>query len=236
MLPIGEAYCAPKVHFQAKQPSKDADARYAGVDFAGTLSSATSVATAIYEYIYPANATLFPRLNAIAKAFVRYRFKNLRFILHGKSASTQKGLGSFGSLVTDLLGGSIAVGSASVVKNSEGVLTLRGWETGGHEVAVDTTGLKWLINDTDAGATGEGSMLGFTFYSIEATTAAGDLSWDLYVEYDVEFAEAWLPAGINMKPPKEVQADSTSVTSDETIKKLLEEIQRLRKATGQTSS
>jgi hypothetical protein len=103
-------------------------------------------------------------------------------------------------------------------------------------VEVSASGLKWLVSDTNSLATGVGSMLGDTFYSIEATAAAGDLSWDIYVEYDIEFADAWLPAGIDLKSSTLRKETATAVTSDETIRKLLEEIQRLKKAVGSTPS
>lgn len=228
MMPIGQAYAAPEVCFKAVAPSKDADARYRGVDFVGSIQSAVSVTATRYQYIAITNTTLFPRLNAIGKAFVRYRFKKLRIHLLGKSASTQKGVCSFGSIVTDIFGGNIGTTTAATIKNSQGVLTLRGWESGVHEVLVKADALKWLTSDTDSLASGVGAMLGDTFYTIEATTAAGDLAWDIYVEYDVEFTEAWIPTGIDFQTPRAIVAPKSN---DEMIKWLTEELQKLKSQT-----
>lgn len=190
----------PRVYFKSMNPSDDADLRYVGCDFMGTLSSAAGAATiGSNGDIHPKNTSLFPRLSAIADLFVKYRFKRLRWYIVGESATTQAGSGAFGSAVNDGLGGALVVNTDAIVRNSEGVVILRGWETGCHEVDVKSSGLKFLSVDWDAAASGTGSILGLLFSSIPATPAgAGSLSWSVYLEYDIEFAEAFSGSGIDL--------------------------------------
>jgi hypothetical protein len=89
---------------------------------------------------------------------------------------------------------SIVVNTETIVKNAEGALVLKGWESGSLDVNVDAAGTRWYNNDADTILSAVGAVCQF----IPQTTNAADLSWDQYVEYEVEFAEP--VAGATISP------------------------------------
>lgn len=233
---IAEGRAIPRVYFKSLKPSDDADMRYHGCDFMGSLASSSSAATiGSNGIIYAHNATLFPRLSAIADLFVRYRFRRLRWYVIGESATTQAGSGAFGSYVNDMGGGTITINTDAIIRNSEGVIILRGWESGVHEVDCKATGLRWMSCDADAGSSaGFGAALGQLFSSIPQTSGgSGLLTWSVYLEYDIEFAEAFSGSGIDLLKKKLIRAlpQGETVTSNPTqpsIEQLVGLLDRLK--------
>ncbi len=186
--PVSEPYIAPEPGFKSLPPlTKGASVRYVGCDYIGSDSSSSSAASTGSLYGLAAlNSTTFPRLSNIADTFLKYRYNRLRFHMIGKSASTQAGTGAWASFVTDAAVTSITVNTEAIIKNAQGALVMKGWESGFHDVLVDIGGQKWYNTDQDTAEFTYGALAHY----IPQTTASGDLSWDVYVEYDVEFGEA----------------------------------------------
>lgn len=180
------AYRAPQPGLRSALPSAGADARYVGCDFIGQDSSlSASTSTGALYSLAAFNATGFPRLSVMADLFLRYRWKKLVYHFIGRSASTQAGVGAWASFILDSTTGTITVNTEAIVKNAKNALVLKGWESGRHEVEVSACGPRWYNNDLDSVPFSPGNVAHF----LPQTTANGDLSWDVYVEYDVEFCE-----------------------------------------------
>lgn len=188
--PVATHTSVPRVYFQQASPAKGGVVRYRGVDYVGAFTSSTSAINALIYDVTMVNTVLFPRLSAIASVFAKYHLHRMRFIFRGKSASTQPGNLGFGGIVNDGLGGTFTVATEAGIKNLQGCLTVKGWEDGVYDMPVRESGLTWHTIDADGNTDLNGSSYGPVYRSIPATTAAGDLSWDLYVEYDAEFAGA----------------------------------------------
>lgn len=184
--PVSMAYRAPQPGFRSLPPSEGADARYHGCDFVGqdsSLSASTSPGA-----LYPLAAfyaSAFPRLSVMADLFLRYRWKKLVYHFIGRSASTQAGVGAWASFILDANTNSLTVNTEAIIKNAKNALVLKGWESGRHEVEISACGPRWYNNDVDSVPFTPGNLCHF----LPQTTANGDLSWDVYVEYDVEFCE-----------------------------------------------
>lgn len=187
--PIAFGSSVPRTSFRTLVP-RMGSASFAGCDYYGSIASATTATVATLSTgISARNGTIFPRLSGLAAAFLKYKFRKLHFILLGQSPSTQKGNIGFMSLVNDLPASAEAdVTTDARVKNTEGCLVIKGWESGRHVVKCDAAGLRWY--NVDLNDTGAVSYLGSVWYSIPATTAAGDLTWDVYVEYEIDLDEA----------------------------------------------
>lgn len=183
--PVALSFSQPQPKFEVMKPRKGGCAAYRGVDFVKTLASATSATNLqdqMIELGIGASTPLFPRLRAIAQAFRKYYFHRIRLILVGRSASTQKGNIGFATLMGSGEAGTI---TESIVKNTENCAVVRGWETGYHDVLTEAQQFNWYSVDTEDEVSQ--AIVGYTIYSTPATTAAGDLQWDLYAEYEVEF-------------------------------------------------
>lgn len=195
--PVAMNTSVPRVYFQQASPSMGGVVRYRGVDYVGAFTSSTSAVNALIYDVTMVNNVLFPRLSAIASVFAKYHLHKLRFIFRGKSASTQPGNLGFGGIINDGLGGSLTVASEAAIKNLQGCLTVKGWEDGVYTMPVHESGLTWHTIDSDGNTDLNGSSYGPVFRSMPATTASGDLAWDLYVEYDAEFAGAVASGTVN---------------------------------------
>lgn len=194
-VPVAESIQTPRPRFRAATPTQGGCAAYEGVDYVGSLGSlAASVTAGIYQGISPSNLTLFPRLSAIADVFARYTIKKMKLHALGRSASTQAGNLALSSLMLDNDGTVIVANTEALIKNMEGCLVLRGWESGSHVVDCGALGMKWY--NTDVGALHQ--TIGAIYRYISQTTANNDLNWDLYVEYEVEFDEALAGGSINL--------------------------------------
>lgn len=197
-------------------------AAYRGADYLGTLESqAASAIAGPWLSLSPTNT---PRLIAIATAFRRYRYRRLTFHLIGRSASTQRGVIGFATMIDDSNNADGSIITESSVKNLQGCLVLKGWESGRHVVDVEAQGLKWYTPDD---LEGEHHTPGFTYYSLPQTTANGDLAWDVYVEYDVEFDLAVLPEANVPKMSKVLPKEGTSSLTDQ-IRDLEEKLRRIK--------
>jgi hypothetical protein len=231
--PVAEPYQAPQPSFRAKAP-KEGSACYAGVDYVGNVGSSSSAASVgLLTDIYPTNANFCPRLAAIADVYLRYKWKKIILHFIGKSASTQAGAGAFSSLITDGSTSGITVNTEAIIKNTQGCLVVKGWESGRHRVDVEACGLKWYNTDNSAN-----NQIGGVVYYIPQTTANNDLSWDYYVEYEIEFDEAVAAATVNLLRTKRADQEKqrkTEVCDIEDLGKQLKELQeRLKTWTNAT--
>lgn len=225
MAPVSVGYQPPKPQFRAV-PTKEGCAAYAGVDYVGSIDSTTSAQNDGWKNMNVLTATSFPRLSQVANVFRRFRLKKLKYHLYGKSASTQRGVLGFSSMVDDINGDDPSVNTEAEIKNMEGAISLKGWESGVHVVDVGAQGLKWYNCSYEVGSSFTTFNPGYTYLSLPATAAAGDLSWDVYVEYEVVFDVA-IPSGIQDTPPKRERNNL-----DSEIEKLRA---ALRKLEGRTS-
>lgn len=214
---MAESFAELRPKFETSKPRKGGCAAYKGIDFVGSISSATSATNAIWKVLYLAPdepAPAFPRLTAIASVFRKYYFHKMRFHLIGRSASTQKGNMGFAVLVGNQ---DTTALTEVIVKNTESCAVVRGWESRTCDALVEAIALKWLdVNASDSIDYSFGAAL----ITIPATTAAGDLQWDVYVEYDVEFDQAVTPA-INDPPfRKSERPVRTQHSHEETVEAL----------------
>lgn len=182
----------PRTSFTSLTPRRGS-ASFRGCDYFGSIASATTATvTSLSTGINARNAALFPRLASLASIFLKFSFRKLSFVLLGQSPSTQRGNIGFMSIVNDLpASAETGVTTDARVKNTEDCLVIKGWENGRHVVKTDASGLKWY--NTDQNDTGAVSYIGSVWYSIPATVAAGDLTWDVYVEYEIDLDEAVSP-------------------------------------------
>lgn len=186
-IPVAQVFDLPKVRSRAVAPIQGGCERIHGIDFVTTLTSGTSATVGTWQRIYSLNSTLFPRLAQEAALFERFKFHKLRIWIYGKSASTTAGSMAMTSAVNDGLGGSLTTTTETQVKNLGDVVECRGQDFQVHDVDCGASGLKWLVTDTDAVSAVTGAQLGLLIYYIDATAAAGDLKFSVYVEYDIEF-------------------------------------------------
>lgn len=180
--------CRPEISQRFLTSSyKGSEGKVIGVDFVGTVNSATSFQ--IISYILNArNATTFPRLSAIASAFRRFKFQRLRFHMFGLAGSNNGGYIACTSIITDDLGTQATPSTEAQILNSEGVALARPWSFTTHDVDVDAQGLEWYSTDVSAAATEFGEAPGLAYFYTSATTVAGDNSWQVYVEYEVDIS------------------------------------------------
>lgn len=233
--PVAESFVVPKPEFRVSMPRQGGCAAYRGTDFIGTLASTTSAQAIEWDSIHldSLQNSIFPRLAAIARVFKEYHFHKLKFHLCGRSASTQKGNLGFVTLVQQNVETNTDVTELSI-KNSENCLVVRGWESGSHVSITSGQPLKWQSVDASDAQGGE-FQYGIILISIPATAAAGDLAWDLYAEYDVEFNIA-VGATLNGTPPplrqrstKPAPTKSDLPPTEETIALLRQRLSQLEK-------
>lgn len=192
--PVSVGYRNPGPRMRAMMPQHGGCSRFEGVDFVGSLASKVSTPTiGVYKTItmehFSTETALFPRLVAIASAYAKYKLLKLRIHMVGTSASTQAGVGAFSSLIIDSQASGAVLNTDPIIKNLEGCIVLKGWESGFHDVKLSAQGFKWYNVDVDGDAGGPYTP-GVIVVSIPTTTNAGDLSWDVFIEYDIEFNEA----------------------------------------------
>ncbi len=159
--------------------------RFRGRDWYGNLTSTTADVVASLGILNPLrNATLFERLSKPAADFSLFRFRKLVFHFTGLSASTTRGSLAFTAFVNEGFGGGPSIVNEASVKNSGNALILRGDRKGSYPVRCTS---QWLALDTNIGASLIGASHGTLYHFIDGTPAAGDLTWDVWIEYDVEF-------------------------------------------------
>lgn len=217
IAPVAESFAEMRPKFETSRPRKGGCAAYKGIDYVGSISSATTAFNDIWKVLYLAPdepAPAFPRLTAIASVFRKYYFHKMRFHLIGRSASTQKGNMGFAVLMGNQ---DLTVLNEVIIKNTESCAVVRGWESRTCDALVEATALKWLdVNASDSIDYSFGAAL----VTIPATAAAGDLQWDVYVEYDVEFDQAVTPAINDPLFRKSEQPVRTQHSHKETVEAL----------------
>lgn len=187
--PVAMATRVPRVYFGSVSPTRGGSLRIRGCDYYGTLNSSTLDSTSAVGSISLGSSSIFPRLAEIAKVFLKFRFDKLIVRLIGRTASTQAGNCGLMSLVNDLpASAETDVLNEAIVKNTENCLVVKGWENGDHRVPLEASGYKWYM--VDENDTGSKFSQGSIWRTIPGTTSVGDLSWDVYLEYECEFDEA----------------------------------------------
>lgn len=187
--PVSMATRVPRVHFGSVSPTRGGSLRIRGCDYYGEINSSTLGSVAALGSISLGSSSPFPRLAEIAKVFLKFRFDKLIVRLVGRTATTQAGNCGLMSLVNDLpASAETDVVNEAIVKNTENCLVLKGWENGEHRVPLEASGYKWYMVDEDD--TGSKFSQGSIWRYIPGTAVAGDLSWDVYLEYECEFDEA----------------------------------------------
>lgn len=188
--PLAMDTARPKVCQSFKNPThKGSEGRVTGVDFVGKYNSSSLSYTIQTFALNARNATVFPRLSAIATVWRRYYFRRLRFHLFGIAAATQRGYTAMSSLVTDDLATLITPSTESQILNQEQVAIGRPWSYVCHEVNLGGLGLEWYTCDAGDGASEFGEYIGRAFLGIPQTTTDADIEIQVYVEYDVEFCQ-----------------------------------------------
>jgi hypothetical protein len=119
-----------------------------------------------------------------------FRFKRLVFHFRGMSPSTSQGSLAFCAVITNGLGGGLAVSNEASIKNTENALILRGDRNGTYTVL---TSKMWLALDTNNVANTVGNSLGTLYHFIDGTTTAGLLTWDVTVDYVCQFTSPIRP-------------------------------------------
>lgn len=177
---------------KGKGPSRIKDGViFAGRDWYGTLASATTDTVASLGIINPQrNSTLFERLSKVSVDFAMFRFRKLVFHIVGMSPSTSKGSLAFTAFVNDGLGGGAAISNEASVKNTGNALIMRGDKSGKYSVRCNSM---WLALDTNIGANTVGNSLGTLYHFIDGTPGAGDLSFDVWIDYVCEFRDPIRP-------------------------------------------
>jgi hypothetical protein len=195
--PVALSEKQPRVGFRTAVPTDPgASARYVGCDYMGTYTSSAVASTysdMIFE-ISAAESNTFPRLSAIADAFELYKFKRLRFIAIGKQASTIPGAMS---LAPDLYpdGDVFTVNEA---RNEEGAVLGKYWETIVCEFPCKRGTRVWFLTDNLGTASPEDAILGDLHFGVEGTVTPSQPIADIFVEYDVEFAQAQSATGVSL--------------------------------------
>lgn len=207
----------PKVCQVFKAPAhKGSEGRVTGVDFVGTVGSLSADYSITTYVINARNATLFPRLSAIASVWRRYYPKMLRFHLFGIAAATQRGYTSMSSLITDDLSTTVNPDTEQEILNQENVAIGRPWSYVTHDVNLGGLGLKWYSTDTTDGS-GPGEYIGRAFLGIPQTTTDSDIEVQVYVEYDVEFCQRIASGLIATPAPPEERISGGQITGGGTI-------------------
>lgn len=97
---------------------------------------------------------------------------------------------AFTAFINNGLGGAPTITNEASIKNTGNALIMRGDKTGKYTVKCNDM---WLALDTNAGANAVGNSLGTLHHFIEGTAAAGDLQFDVWIEYICEFRDPIRP-------------------------------------------
>lgn len=199
--PLALDVSRPLVHQRFLAPTqKGSEARVVGVDFISTFGSSTTANFLGALTLNPRNSTVFPRLSSIASVWCRYSFKKLRFHVFGISAATQRGYTAASSFVNDDLGTVPSVTTEAQILNLENVAVGRPWSYVYHDVNLGALGLDWYTCDTTDSVSPNGEAIGSLILGAATTTAANDILFQLYVEYDVEFCVRTASTSITASP------------------------------------
>lgn len=176
-------------------PGKGAEERFHRCDYVGEILSATSATNGALYIVGAQNSTLFPILSAYTQTWLKYRFRRLRLHLMPKSSTTQKGNLVLGAVAADAgFGGAVSPSTAAAVRSLTHAKPFPAFPVQDaasdalyFDFPVEEGSINWYSVDTDAGANLIGTHMGRIFQSLPATVAAGDIQFDVYAEFDVEF-------------------------------------------------
>lgn len=175
-------------YFGTKAPTrKGATARYVGCDYIGVLTASTSVNDIFKSAVSPGNTTLFPRLSAMAPIFQKYAFNKLRAYIVGDASSTQGG--AITAVPCYESSGTPSSLTVAQARNREQQETRKFWEDFTMDFDCGKATVPWFIAAGAAGASGVVAYFG-ELHIVADLVATAVAVGQLYIEYDVEFAEA----------------------------------------------
>jgi hypothetical protein len=196
--PVALSQYQPKVGFKSAAPvTKGASARITGCDYVGALSSTGGAFSDQAFRVTPLNNGLFTRLWAMATVFELYKFLKIRPILVGKAASSQAGSMT---LAPDLYPDSDAF-TAAEMRNEEGQSTTKTWEVCAMDYPCARGTRVWFLTDNANTANATDSDLGELHVGCDSLGAGAVVFADLFIEYDIEFAQAQVSGGVSLLSP-----------------------------------
>lgn len=196
--PVALSFNQPKMGFKTAAPTrKGASARIVGCDYVGPFASSATAnlfQDSVFE-IYPGNSAMFNRLGAISLVYELYAFNKCRMIAVGVAASTLPGSMT---LAPDCYPNGLAQ-SAAAIRNQEDQKTTKFWETCISDYPCGRATRPWFLVDPSETASDEDSKLGDFHLGIDGTATAATVVCDVFVEYDVEFAQCVSGDGVSLE-------------------------------------
>jgi len=199
MAPVALGAPRVRVYQRSAAPTKPgACVRYVGCDYVGAISAASGAQDNVYG-ISAASGTSFPRLSAIAAVYELYSFSKLRFIMAGKAASTVAGD------MTGVMQYSVDQSTgftAAQIRNEEDQVTCKFWES--REVIADPkrASRPWFLTGVGHSDESQDGYLGSFHLFTDAASAIPVV--DLFVEYDVEFAQGEASGAPELTPELQI--------------------------------
>lgn len=173
----------PSVFMKSGVPKRPgASIRLSGCDYIGPVTGNTTE-TDVSLQLTPSSSETFPRLSAIATIFEKYNFDKLRFVIVGVAASTTAGAMT---AAPSYASSEESSATAALLRNREGQRTTRLWETNVVSYDCRRAGKPWF--SCAVAETASDAIFGWYYYAIDALAAVSTVG-DLFVEYEVEFAE-----------------------------------------------
>jgi hypothetical protein len=198
--PVSANQYQPQMGFRTAAPvSKGASARFVGCDYVGTINSSGTANTfldTVFQ-VTPKNTSLFPRLGSIAAVFELYKFLKMRPIAVGKQASTVPGCMT---LAPDLYPNGSTF-TASEMRNEEGQNTCKYWEVCRMNYPCSRGTREWFLTDNANSAAITDAKLGDLHFGTDGTATVSQPVADLFIEYDIEFAQGQTNDGIDLMTP-----------------------------------
>lgn len=195
--PVALSYDQPKIGFKTAAPTrKGASARVVGIDYVGPYAT-NAVANTYGDYVfevYPNNSTLFTRLGTIALAYELFAFNKCRLRAVGVAASTLPGSMTVAPDMYPNGSGFTAAG----IRNQEGQVTKKFWETAACDYDCSRATRPWFLVDPSGTASDTDSKLGDFHLGLDGTATPSTVVCDLFVEYDIEFAQCVAADGVSL--------------------------------------
>jgi len=180
-----------QTYFRSKTPSlKGATVAFQGCDFVASEVAATTLQDFFFSVI-PTSAA-FTKLSVIAPVFAMYRFTKLRVIIEGKTPSTVPGVVAVSGEYDAQ--GTLAAWTQAQVRNQEGVRACKFWETLVYEYDTKKNSYNWYHHEVGTGDVSVTETQGDIHIVADGVSAAfytaGSPLIDIWVEYEIEFAES----------------------------------------------
>jgi len=173
---------------RSRSPTRrGSEVRFIGCDYVGSVSTSASAGVDNAYQINPSISTTFPRLSAIAEVFGKYAFNRLRIYVVGKAASTLAGDMTSVPTYDGVSGGSGL--TESQVKNRNGQVTSKFWENHVMDFDCARATVPWFIMEEVSSIVTDTNTFGWYHLFTEQTASGVTAVADVFIEYDVEFAE-----------------------------------------------